>query len=153
MSISVGMKARKKQSSLSAPPEAGSAPPLEKSILALESACLRILENRNATGVHDTDRLYWQQRLKNIATPVSLALRECRGLRRFHNHYRHREDDEAVLRPVMEPCPITMLAQVCDHALEACRYDLLGVRDNGLNSQRRALEAALQGFLIRQRKA
>ncbi len=147
MSISVDTKARKKQSPLSP-----KAPPYEQSLLRLESVCLRILDSQFADIRQDTDRLYWQQRFKNIVTPISLALTEYKGPRRFHYHYRHREDDESILRPVFEPSPVDMLAQVCDEALASCQQDLVGIRDADIVEQRRALEHALQMFLIRYRK-
>src|SRR5205085_662405 len=85
----------------------------EQALLSLENACMRILESHYANGRQDTERLYWQQRFKNIVTPVSLALAECKGPRRFHYHYRHRADDASVLHPVLEPSPLDTLAQVC----------------------------------------
>lgn len=151
MTTSVGTKARKKQSSLS-PATSANVPPLfDQTLLTLESVCMRILEIRIASEHGDVDLLYWQQRFKNIVTPVSLALREYKGPRRFHNHYRHRADDETILHPVLED-PLDMLAHVCDHALAACRNDLVGVYNNTLTKHRRLLEHALQMFLVRYKK-
>ena len=156
MSTSVGMKARKKQPSLSARaaqpvPVAANDHQFETSLLSLENACMRILEG-DYTGAEDTESLYWQQRLMNIAKPVSLALAECNGLRRFHYHYRHREDDESILHPVLEPSPINTLAQVCQDALKHCHNDLVGIQNESLLKTRRSLENALQGFLVKFRE-
>lgn len=150
MTTSVGTKARKKQSPLSQPEYTDVSPLFEQSLLSLESVCLRILESRFAKARDDIDGLTWQQRFKNIATPISLALRECKGPRRFHHHYRHRKDNDAVLHPVMED-PVDTLAQVCEQALEACQNDLVGIDDNFI-AARRSLEHALQLFLLRYKK-
>lgn len=151
MTTSVGTKARKKQPALSSPPPADTPALFDQSLLSLENVCLRILEGRFTSSRDDVDSLYWQQRFKNIAMPISLALREHRGPRRFHNHYRHREDDETILHPVMED-PLEMLAHVCDDALAACRNDLVGVYNEKLTKHRRMLEHALQMFLLRYKK-
>lgn len=151
MNNSVGTKARKKQSPLSPPPVAATPALFEQPLLALESACMRILESRFAGARDDIDGLYWQQRFKNIATPISLVLREYKGPRRFHNHYRHRADDDSILHPVLED-PLDMLAQVCAQALDACRNDLVGIYNENLIRQRRLLEHALQMFLLRYNK-
>jgi hypothetical protein len=152
MNTSVGTKARKKQpASSTRPTVSDSDRGFETSLLALESACFRILENRFVEEKQDLDLLYWQQRLKNITTPISLALAEYRGPRRFHYHYRHRKDDESILHPVMEPSPVEMLAQVCQDALRSCRSDLVGIMDPKLVRSKRILESALQTFLVRYR--
>ena len=150
MTTSVGTKARKKQSTLSQPEYTDSSPLFEQCLLSLESVCLRILESRFATK-DDIDAHTCEQRFKNIVTPVSLALRECKGPRRFHHHYRHRKDNDAVLHPVMEN-PVDMLAQVCEQALDACRKELVGVYDKNFVNARRSLEHALQIFLLRHAK-
>jgi hypothetical protein len=155
MSTSVGIKVRKKQSSLSAKtaeavPVSADVHLLETSLLSLENACMRVLES-DYTETSDTERMYWQQRLMNIAKPVSLALAECNGLRRFHYHYRHRADDETILHPVLEPSPVSTLAQVCEVALKSCRSDLVGIQDTSLLKARTMLEGALQGFLVKYR--
>lgn len=148
--MSVGTKARKKQSPKAAElPEAALPAPdqaLEASLLKLENTCLHVLETRFVSAHDDMDALYWQQRFKNIATPVSLALREYKGPRRFHNHYRHREDDETVLRPVLED-PLEMLAHACETALSNCRSELVGIPDDGIARKAQQLEQALAGFL------
>lgn len=145
MNTSVGTKTRKKQSSLSA------ALPVddqrfEQALLSLEGVCARILQSRFPDHRQYSEQLYWQQKLKNITTPISLALAEYKGPRRFHNHYRHREDDEAVLTPVLES-PIDMLAQVCLHALEDCRSLVGVVQAPDFSRNRDMLEQALQYFL------
>src|SRR5579872_3067515 len=125
MNTSVGMKARKKQSSLSQPTArtaVGRQP--EVSLLPLENACVRILES-DYTGSEDEEYLYWQQRLMNFTKPISLALAECSGPRHFHQHYRHRKDDDTILQPVLGD-PFETLAQACEAALKGCRNDLVG---------------------------
>jgi len=154
MNTSVGTKARKKQPSLSTrtlrqAPVSADAHHLEISLLSLENACMRILEGDYAEG-QDTESLYWQQRLMNIAKPISLALAECNGRRRFHYHYRHREDDESILHPVLEN-PLDTLAQVSQDALKACHSTLVGIQDESLLKARNMLENAMQGFLLRYR--
>jgi len=146
MSTSVGTKSRKKQPSLAA----ALPPRLEQAMGGLENTCMQILYGED--GASDSERMYWQQRFKNIATPVSLALNEYKGPRRFHYHYRHRDDDEAVLRPVMEPSPIDMLAQVCEYSLAECHAKLVGIRDERMLKTQRILEHALQIFLQRYRE-
>lgn len=146
MSTSVGMKLRKKQSSLSAP-EPQTTPQCEQSIMVLEDACVHILQHKRADKKQYSDHLYWQQCFKNIATPVSLALAEYKGPKHFHNHYRHREDDETILHPVLEPAPLDMLAQVCEHALTQCHEELVGLQEEEFFETRNTLEDALQSFL------
>ena len=145
MNTSVGMKSRKKQSSLS-PALPVDDRHFEQALLSLENVCARILQARFRDNRQYSEQLYWQQKLKNIATPVSLALAEYKGPRRFHHHYRHREDDESVLTPVLES-PIDLLAQVCLHALDQC-HTLVGVvQAPDFTRNRDALEHALQHFL------
>lgn len=152
MNTSVGTKARKKQPPLSAavtPPAENRR--LETALLSLENACLRALDSRVAAR-DDIELLTAQQRLKNTASLVSLALNECKGPRRFHYHYRHREDDASVLHPVMEN-PLDRLAQVCRDALRQCQCDLVGISDNALSRARNMFEAALAGFITRYNEA
>jgi hypothetical protein len=150
MNTPVRTKVQKKQSSLS-PIAVENTAAFEQSLLALETICQRILESRFTKAKDDIDGLYWQQRFKNVATPISIALRECKGPRRFHHHYRHNKDDASVLHPVMEN-PIDRLAHVCNAALEICQNDLVGVYDDNFLRARRALEHALQIFLLRYKK-
>jgi len=153
MSTSVGMKAKKKQPALSVPPGLSATDrQLEGSLLILENACQTVLDGEYAGGRRDSERSYWQQRFKNIVTPVSLALAEYKGPRRFHNHYRHRAEDESILRPVLEPSPLTMLAQVVKSSLAHCREDLVGIQDDELLDARDMLETALGGFLLAYRE-
>jgi hypothetical protein len=155
MSTSLVTKARKKQPALSVKDAPAVALPdrkLEQAILSLENCCVYILDIGFTADRRDTDLRYWQQRFKNMMTPVSLALAECKGPRRFHFHYRHRADDEAVLHPVLEPSPLTTLEQVCAEALGACRSQLVGIEDSGVLEARHMLEMALQGFLLCYRK-
>lgn len=152
MTTSVGTKARKKQPPLSQAPDAEDSTALfDPSLQALESICMRILESRFATGRDDIDGLTWQQRFKNVVMPISLALREYKGPRRFHNHYRHRADDDSILHPVLEN-PLDMLAHVCENALAACQKDLVGMYADNFIRARRILEQSLQSFLLRYRK-
>ena len=150
MDTSVGMKARKKQPPISPAAAAPVDHRFEMALLALENSCLRIFDVRPADR-DDTDGLYWQQRLKNIATPVSLALAECKGPRKFHYHYRHRADDSSVLHPVLEN-PMDTLAQVCRDTLGACRTQLVGIQDANLNRARNMFETTLQTFLVRHKE-
>ena len=160
MNTSVDMKERKKQSSLSGSlsgplPESlaisATDRELEHSLLSLENTCLRILESQSVNGRQDTEQRYWQQRFKNIVTPVSLALVECKGPRRFHYHYKHRADDASVLHPVLSP-PLDTLAQVCKMALKACHSELVGIEDDVMIRMRDMLETALGNFLLRHKK-
>jgi hypothetical protein len=148
MSTSVGTKARKKQSPLSMPLAAMTAADkdFEQSLMSLENACLRVLEIDCSSDRHNTECLYWQQRFKNVVTPISLALVEYKGPRRFHYHYRHREDDESILHPVLEPAPIDTLAIVCKEALADCR-NLVGIQDEELVRTRAMLCSAIHHFL------
>jgi hypothetical protein len=140
---SVGMKVGKKQSPVSEFDRQ-----FEQSLLSLENVCLNVMDSRFVHDRQDMEGLYWQRRFKNIVTPISLALAEYRGPRRFHYHYRHRKDDESVLHPVMED-PIDTLAQVCKSTLAQCQTDLVGIADGAINKKGRMLEQALRNFLHR----
>jgi hypothetical protein len=135
-----GAKTRKKQAS---EPEYDAL--LENSLLVLEDVCARSLAARFADR-DDSERMYWQQRFKNIVTPISLALAEVRGPRVFHQHYRHDENDSSILRPVLED-PYEMLAHACEKALEESSLKLMGVHDDDLIAAQRRLEKALNNFL------
>lgn len=150
MNTSVGTKARKKQPALSTAPEAKDRR-LEVSLLSLENACLRVLDSR-VSSREDIEILTCQQRLKNAASMVSLALNEYKGPRHFHYHYRHREDDATVLQPVLED-PLDMLARACRDAQRQCRSEMVGIPDSSLYRARNMFESALQGFLARYTKA
>lgn len=118
---------------------------LEKSLLVLEDVCQRLLVTSFAER-DDSDRMYWQQRFKNIVTHVSLALAEVRGPRVFHQHYRHDENDSSIMLPVLED-PYEMLAHACENALEESSRKLTGVHDADLIAAQRRLEKALNNFL------
>lgn len=149
MATSAYTKAQKKQIPLtkSATP-AGRLRDLEQALLSLESACMYILDSQFVHDREDMDGMMWQRRFKNIATPVSLALNEYKGPRRFHYHYKHREDDEEVLHPVMED-PLERLAQVCSSALVECQNNFAGLQDPEIIENRDMLEQALRKFLAR----
>ncbi|MDX1975601.1 MAG: hypothetical protein SFT92_08025 [Rickettsiales bacterium] len=120
---------------------------LEPAITELERAVLRIMESNFSAVPDEEERLYWRQLFKNIATPISLALGECRGPRHFHYHYRHREDDDSVLFPVLER-KADMLAHTCEKALEACHSKLVGIRDTVLIKKQHMLETALKRYVL-----
>ncbi len=118
---------------------------LDESLLMLEDVCIRLLDMRFSVR-DDSERMYWQQRFKNIVTPISLALAEVNGTRRFHHHYRHDADDNTLMLPVLEN-PLEMLAHTCEHALEESTKKLSGVHDDDLIAAQRRLERALNNFL------
>lgn len=118
---------------------------LDKSLLSLEDVCMRLLDTRFSIR-DDSERMYWQQRFKNIVTPISLALAEVRGPRRFHHHYRHDANDNTVLLPVLED-PLEMLAHTCEHALKESSKKLSGIHDDDLIAAQRRLETSLNNFL------
>jgi len=144
MDNSVGTKAQKKQSTFL--PDIEESRALEKAILSLENACVRVLDTRLSSKKDDLDGLYWQRKFQNIATPVSLALAECKGPRHFHYHYKHRKDDDTVLQPVMEN-PLQVLAQVCKSALEQAGTQLVGIDNAKITRMRDVFERSLRGFL------
>ena len=119
---------------------------LEQALVALESVCLTIQEGEFTHGREDEDRHYWQQKLKNLTTPISLALAECKGPRHFHNYYRHRENETDALQPTAGPPPLQMLAYVCDKALHACE-DMVGAKGSLILENKSMLERALRRFL------
>lgn len=134
-------KSQKKQPTPTVSPNSS----LDESLLVLEDVCMRLLDTRFAIR-DDSERMYWQQRFKNIVTPVSLALAEVRGPRRFHHHYRHDADDDTLMLPVLEN-PLEMLAHTCEHALKESNKKLSGVHDDDLIAAQRRLERALNNFL------
>jgi hypothetical protein len=107
---------------------------------------VRVLDTRLSSKKDDLDGLYWQRKFQNIATPVSLALAECKGPRHFHYHYKHRKDDDTVLQPVMEN-PLQVLAQVCKSALEQAGTQLVGIDNAKITRMRDVFERSLRGFL------
>lgn len=120
-------------------------PALNEALINLEEVCASLLEKRFAVR-DDSERMYWQQRFKNIVTPISLALAEVRGPRRFHHHYRHDKNDDNVLHPVLEN-PLQMLAHTCEKALKESNVKLSGIHDDDLVTAQRKLERALSNFL------
>jgi len=121
----------------------------EQALLALEEICLKVKNFSFASDKNDIDGLTWQRTFKNIITPVSIALGECKGPRRFHYHYTHREeesDKNAILHPV-EPNALGVLAHACEVALARCRNELVGIDDEKIARKARALEHALGEFL------
>ncbi len=141
-------KAQKKYTSPSSSTQRGRIHDVEQAMLALESACMHILDSHFTHGREDEDGIMWQRRFKNIVTPISLSLREYKGPRRFHYHYKHSEKDDAVLEPVMED-PLDTLAQVCQSALAECTSTLVGIGDPEIATNRDMLEQGLRKFLTR----
>ena len=144
MSNSVGTKARKKQPALLADVQESKA--LEQVMLSLENICVRILDSSFTSHKQDVDGLYWQRKFHNIVTPVSLALAECKGPRRFHFHYKHKAGDDSVLQPVMEN-PLQVLAGSCREALRHCQTELVGIDNERIVKMRNRLESGLHDFL------
>lgn len=155
MSTSVGTKAKKKQSTSlkkPTPPPARPASPqadkaLEMAMLTLETICLMVLESDFSPTPEEEGALAARQRFINAVTPVSLALMECKGgPRHFHQHYRHKPEDETILQPILED-PVANLALACREASKHCHEELLGLRDPDLRHARQAFQQAIQSFL------
>lgn len=119
----------------------------EQSLLDLEDAVITVLEAHKGHAFHDVDFLYWDRKLKNIATPISLALSECKGPRQFHYHYRHDPQDEERLIPVMES-PISNLLKVCRNALIRCT-EMVGLVDRSVVINKIRLEQSIRSFINR----
>lgn len=132
MGSSLGTKVRKKQPATSRDTQLS----FEQALMLLEDICLDIKTGQFTHGKEDMDRLYWQQKLKNLAMPVSLALAEYKGPRVFHHHYKHKESDEQVLTPVLESSRENLL-RVCKKALDICE------NFNGMKGARLLEEKAL----------
>ena len=118
---------------------------LEQALLDLEDAVLTVLDAHKGHAFHDVDFLYWDRKLKNIATPISLALSECKGPRTFHYHYKHDKDDAELMIPVMES-PIVTLLKVCRNALIRCN-DMVGSVDNAVTVNKIRLEQSVRAFI------
>lgn len=118
---------------------------LEQSLLDLEDAVMTVLDAHKGHAFHDVDFLYWDRKLKNVATPISLALSECRGPRNFHYHYRHDPADDEKMIPVMES-PVATLLKVCRNALIRCS-DMVGVVDKSVVINKIRLEQSMRGFI------
>ena len=115
---------------------------LEHAILELEDAVYATLDSSKGHAFHDVDFLYWERTLKNIATPISLALSEYKGPRRFHHHYRHDPQEDSHLLPVYES-PLLMLVRVARDALTRCN-ETAGVPDPHVARLKSRLEHALR---------
>lgn len=144
MGSTVGTKARKKQ------PATSRALPVnvsfERALMALEDICQDIRYGQFTHGKEDMDRLYWQQKLKNIAVPVSLALAEYKGPRVFHHHYKHKDGDEQVLTPVLESSRDNLL-KVCGRALTECDA-MFGMKGSKLLEERELFCRALRQVVM-----
>jgi hypothetical protein len=121
----------------------------EQALIDLETVCARILDMQLADAYDYDERLQIQQHFKNIVTPVSLALSECKGPRQFHNHYKHNEDDNAVLEPASNPPPLDILAETCAIALKQCQKKLASLHDDDFIAALHDLEHTLRAFLLR----
>lgn len=119
---------------------------IEQAVAMLENGVYRVLEMGKDSGFQDVDFLYWSRKLKNVATPVSLALSEYRGPKRFHYHYRHDPDDYDTLYPVPGPTSISTLARVCREALVQCN-DLVGMTDTNVSKAKTMFEQSIRFFL------
>ena len=139
MGTSLGTKPQKKQPSTSAQPSQQ----FEKALMALEDICLEIKDGQFTHGKEDIDRLFWQQKLKNITMPLSLALAEYKGPRVFHHHYIH--DASGAEIPVMESARSNLVA-ACERANQMCE-DLFGMKGSKLLEERSRLCKALRGVL------
>src|SRR5687768_6787111 len=135
MGVTVLKKTIKKQSANAA--QAAPSQRFEQSLMALEDICLEIKEGEFTHGKTDTDRLYWQQKIKNIVMPLSLALSEYKGPRVFHQHYKHDENDNQKMIPVMESARDNLL-NVCERSLHACE-NLIGMKGSQLLEERTRL--------------
>ncbi|MDX2074068.1 MAG: hypothetical protein SFX19_06870 [Alphaproteobacteria bacterium] len=143
MGSTVGMKARKKQPATSRPAAVDVS--FERALMKLEDVCLAIKDGQFTHGKEDIDRLYWQQKLKNIVMPISLAMAEYKGPRVFHQHYKHREDDDTVLVPVLESSRDN-LVRVCARSVVECEK-LNGMKGSKLLDEKSLLERSLRQFL------
>ncbi len=129
-----------------ATPKATGIPTHERAIMALEAACVQLLDAQFTSEREDVESLLVQRKLKNIVSRISLALRECKGPRHFHQHYRHREEDDSVLTPVLDD-PLETLSQVCQSALAECQCGFSGVDSRQLAADIRLLERAIRHYL------
>ena len=117
----------------------------ERALMALEDICLDIKDGQFTHGKEDIERLYWQQKLKNIAMPISLALAEYKGPRVFHQHYKHDKGDDMVLVPVLESSRDNLF-NACERARAECE-SLVGVKGSKLLEEKALLERALRQML------
>ncbi len=115
---------------------------LEHAVMELEDAVYAVLDSSKGHSFHDVDFLYWDRTLKNVATPISMALSEYKGPRRFHYHYRHDPDENARMVPVLES-PLLMLVRVCRDALIRCN-DMVGIDEKRTARLKSKLELSLR---------
>lgn len=146
MASAVVAKKSKKQTSKSDVPRE-----LEQALLALESACMYALDSQFSYEREDVEGMMWQRKFKNLVNPVSLALREYKGPRHFHNHYRHNEKDDSILEPVLDD-PLETLSRVCQSALNDSQSSFGGLHDKEITASRSRLEQALRKFLAHYRE-
>lgn len=123
----------------------------EQVLIALEAICARILDMRIADAHDYNERLQIQQHFKNIVTPVSLALSECKGPRRFHHHFKHNENSEELLEPAANPPALDVLSETCTEALKHCNKKLVSMQDEEFVANRNELEHALRNFVLHHR--
>lgn len=121
-------------------------PRLARAVLRLEDACFAVLDDHPEAVAFDHETREQAGQLKNIATPLSLALRECKGPRRFHYHYRHDPEDYDTLTPVAGPSPYATLARVCRQALRRLD-DFHMVDDPAVRRDLHQLQMAVQDYL------
>jgi hypothetical protein len=119
----------------------------EQALMDLEDAVHTVLDAHKGHAFHDVDFLYWDRKLKNIATPISLALSECKGPRQFHYHYRHNPNDDEQMIPVMES-PVGTLLKVCRNALIRCT-EMVGLVDRSVVVNKIRLEQSIRAFINR----
>lgn len=118
---------------------------LEAALIDLEDAVITVLDAHKGHAFHDVDYLYWDRKLKSIATPISLALSECKGPRSFHYHHKHNPENGNEVISVMES-PVTMLLKVCRNALIRCN-DMVGVVDKNVIINKIRLEQSIRAFI------
>ena len=119
---------------------------LEQAILGLENACLQVLDEQFSFEREDIEAALSERRLKNLVSRLSLALRECKGPRHFHQHYRHQKEDDSVLVPVLDD-PLETLRQVCQSALAELQSGFSGSQSASLGKGLRMLEQHLRQFM------
>lgn len=124
---------------------------LEQVMITLETICARILDMRIADARDYNERLQIQLHFKNIVTPVSLALAECKGPRHFHQHFKHSDDPEERLEPAANPPALDVLSETCTQALKHCQKKLANLHDEDFIENYNELEHALRNFVLHHR--
>lgn len=143
MGVSLDTKSSKKQpASL---PRDSASQSFDRALMQLENICFEISHGDFTHGREDMDRIYWQQKLKNIAMPLSLALAEHKGPRVFHHHYKHDEKNADVLVPVMESARENLI-KACERASHQCD-DMTGMKGSKLLEERALLCKAIRAVL------